>query len=80
MGVITSPGSQGPQIKGGVPSIMEIKSNKLAGGAETWGLRRPDGVSEQDNDSYSPDTGLIIDPLDRSLSSYWSEFDVFLSS
>ena len=39
---------------------MEIKSNKLAGGAETWGLRRPDGVSEQDNDSYSPDTGLII--------------------
>ena len=37
-------------MKGGVPSIMEIKSNKLAGGAGDW---RPDGVS--DNDSYQAD-------------------------
>ena len=43
-------------MKGGVPSIMEIKSNKLAGGAVGPGDWRPDGVSGQ----IMTHAGLII--------------------
>ena len=52
-------------MKGGVPSIMEIKSNKLAGGAGTRGLETRRGI-RPDNDSCWTD--------------HWSESDVFLSS
>ena len=46
-------------MKGGVPSIMEIESNKLAGGAESEETRRA-GVSGTDNDSHALDAGLLI--------------------
>ena len=45
-------------MKGGVPSIMEIESNKLAGGAESEETRRA-GVSGTDNDSHMLDSSLV---------------------
>ena len=37
----------GTQMKGGVPSIMEIESNKLAGGAESEETRQGRGIRDR---------------------------------